>query len=176
MERQQSARNRIRPAFPCLKVALVEACLKLDFPRTSPHRRWLYAWWASRTNVWDCLRLPQRIGSWPLSRLQQAIVTTGRRFGDTCALLLAFPGGRPSESAATWSDAGPDRTAADTGGVADAGIIRIDIAVLLRCELGQRGNQEVLSKLAPERGAICTVWCGSQTVRGAWNEKSFHIG
>jgi hypothetical protein len=41
--------------------------------------------------------------------------------GIPCALLLAFSSGRPSEPAAVRSDAGPDRAAAGTGGIADVG-------------------------------------------------------
>jgi hypothetical protein len=40
-----------------------------------------------------------------------------RTAGEACALLLASPGGRTSESAEVQSDVGPDRAAAGTDGV-----------------------------------------------------------
>jgi hypothetical protein len=53
-----------------------------------------------------------------------------RTAGQTCALLLAVPRGSPSESAAVRDDAGSDRAAAGTDGIADAGQARIGIGFL----------------------------------------------
>ena len=47
--------------------------------------------------------------------------------GETCALLLAFPGGRTSEPAAVRSDARSDRAVAGTDGIADDGQVRVGL-------------------------------------------------
>jgi hypothetical protein len=65
-------------------------------------------------NLWRRLALPKRIED-------------RRAAGETCALLLASPSGRTSEPAAVRSDAWPNRAAAGTDGIADAGQARIGL-------------------------------------------------
>jgi Transposase DDE domain group 1 len=75
-----------------------------------------------------------------------------RAAGETCALLLASPSGRTSEPAAVRSDAGPNRAAAGTGGIADAGPVRIGIGLE---RVGMRGG---VAKVGQNMGQFCAVW------------------
>jgi len=51
-------------------------------------------------------------------QLATAVGEGRRTAGQTCALLLATAGGRTSDAAAVRGDAGPDRAATDTDGIA----------------------------------------------------------
>ena len=88
--------------------------------RSNEVRLWLTIIAYNLGNLWRRLVLPQRIGHWSLTSLQQRLVKTGRTAGEACALLLAAFGREPSDSAAVCQYAGADRWAAASVGIAHA--------------------------------------------------------
>jgi hypothetical protein len=80
--------------------------------RSNEVRLWLSVIAYNLGNLWRRLALPQRIGNWSLTSLQQRLVKTGREAGKTCPLLLALLGGEPSDSTAVGEHGPADRLAA----------------------------------------------------------------
>jgi len=94
--------------------------------------------------------------------MQRVTATFGqnrRTAGETCALLLAFPGRRTSEPAAVRSDAGPDRVAAGTDGIAEVGPVRIGIG---RPRLQLR--EESCCKSGTTSGNLCCLGADRRAV------------
>ena len=73
--------------------------------RSNEARLWLTIIAYNLGNLWRRLVLPQRIGNWSLTSLQQRLVKTGGRLVTTCPLLLATFGRRTSESEAVCQHA-----------------------------------------------------------------------
>jgi hypothetical protein len=53
-------------------------------------------------------------------QLAATVCEDGRTAGETCALLLAFAGGEPSDEAALWEHGAADCDAVASGGIAEA--------------------------------------------------------
>src|ERR1019366_7269250 len=92
-----------------------------------------------------------------------------RAAGQTCSLLLAFAGGRTSDAAAVRGDAGPDRAATDTDGIASW--------------WRSQSRKICLQQVGARRGVakVCRKWAisgcaggGRHTVGSAPDDKSFH--
>src|ERR1019366_7087386 len=92
-----------------------------------------------------------------------------RAAGQTCSLLLAFAGGRTSDAAAVRGDAGPDRAATDTDGIASW--------------WPSQSRKICLQQVGARRGVakVCRKWAisgcaggGRHTVGSAPDDKSFH--
>ena len=65
--------------------------------RSNEVRLWLTIIAYNLGNLWRRLVLPQRIGNWSLTSLQQRLVKTGGRLVKHGAILLAFAGRRALE-------------------------------------------------------------------------------
>ena len=72
--------------------------------RSNEVRLWLTIIAYNLGNLWRRLVLPQRIGNWSLTSLQQRLVKTGGTARKTRALLLVASGGEPSDSTAARRD------------------------------------------------------------------------
>ena len=83
--------------------------------RSNEVRLWLTIIAYNLGNLWRRLVLPQRIGNWSLTSLQQRLVKTGGRLVKHGAILLAFAGRRALEPEAVQQHAANDlgTTAAD---------------------------------------------------------------
>jgi hypothetical protein len=92
-------------------------------------RLWLSAIACNLGNLWRRLVLPKKVDNWSLKRFTAAVGEDRREAGKARKVLRAVPGGRTSEPAAIQRDAGPDRSTAGTGGIADAGQVRIGIGL-----------------------------------------------
>ena len=68
-------------------------------------------------NLWRRLLLPQRIGNWSLTSLQQRLVKTGGRLIQARPLLPATAGRESSNAAALWEYGAAYRCAAGAGGL-----------------------------------------------------------
>jgi hypothetical protein len=101
--------------------------------------------------------------------LAAAVSEDGRTAGETCPLLLAFSGGRTSDAAAVRVDAGPDRAATDTNGIASwwPGQSR-------KICLQQVGARRGVAKVGHKGGNFGLCCCGWQTVGSAPDEESFY--
>ena len=92
-----------------------------------------------------------------------------RTAGETCPLLLAAAGGRPSDAAAVRGDAGPDRAATDTDGIGEM-VVQSAAESVYKLVGVRRG----VAKVGHKWGNFGLCWCGWQTVGSAPDEKSFH--
>jgi hypothetical protein len=71
-------------------------------------------------NLWRRLALLKGIENWSLTSLQQRLVKTGGRTGETCPLLQALAGGEPPDETVVWQYAPADRQAVASSGIAKA--------------------------------------------------------
>ncbi len=93
-----------------------------------------------------------------------------RAAGQTCTLLLAFPGGRASDAAAVRGDAEPDRAATDTDGISGSWSSQSVAESLYKLVGGGRG----VAKVGHKWGNFGLYWCGWKTVGSSSIERSFH--
>ena len=89
--------------------------------RSNEVRLWLSVIAYNLGNLWRRLVLPNRIGNWSLTSLQQRLVKTGGRIGQARPVLLAAAGREPSDEAALWGDGRKDRRVAGADRVEGGG-------------------------------------------------------
>ena len=77
--------------------------------RSNEVRLWLTIIAYNLGNLWRRLALPQRIGNWSLTSLQQRLVKTGGRLIKHARYYLVVVSGEPPEAAAVCQHAGTDR-------------------------------------------------------------------
>jgi hypothetical protein len=87
--------------------------------RSNEVRLWLSVIAYNLANLWRRLVLPKRVDHWSLTSLQQRLVKTGGRLVKHAPVLLAAPGGEPSDAAPLWSDAPADRSATIASGIGE---------------------------------------------------------
>ena len=89
--------------------------------RSNEVRLWLSVIAYNLGNLWRRLVLPNRLGNWSLTSLQQRLVKTGGPVGQARAILLAAVGREPSDAAALWKHGAADRCAALADRIGAAG-------------------------------------------------------
>ena len=122
--------------------------------RANEVRLWLSVLAYNLGNLWRRLVLPKRIDNWSLTSLQQRLVKTGGRAGETCPVLLARAGRGASDAAGVRGNGAADRGAAGARWIAWAMAAGISVETEARRRSGVCGADSTggSSGFGPGRG------------------------